>query len=105
VSSHGFSGDSYGYFESSACEQFLASLETLEAKRSGIARIESMSPGEVIVELVTVDSLGHVAVRGQLRRRVHGASVTAMNQLSWTLEIDPSLLPEILREFRELLKI
>jgi hypothetical protein len=51
-----------------AWRQFLSDLHTLEARRQGSADLESLSPGELRLELRSTDRAGHMAASGQLGR-------------------------------------
>src|SRR5262245_29285611 len=51
-----------------AFRDFLSELQTLVTSRQGSAQLESMSPGELILEVRSTDRAGHMAASGQLGR-------------------------------------
>ncbi|MCB9682119.1 MAG: hypothetical protein H6733_11695 [Alphaproteobacteria bacterium] len=63
-----------------AWHAFITSLTALERTRSGSARLESLSPGELALEFFDVNARGHIGVRGAIGH-LCGTS-------PWTLSFD-----------------
>lgn len=58
---------------------FLSELQALEARRQGSVTLESMSPGELMLEIRSTDRAGHMAASGQLGRWCCAGS----DEMSW----------------------
>ena len=83
---------------------FLTELVRLEQLREGSASLESMSPGEVVLSLQKADRAGHMIARLALFRTISGMVPQPVTQrLSIAFEIDVSLLPQVVRRFRQLI--
>jgi hypothetical protein len=84
-----------------AFRDFLSGLQALEARRQGSAVLESMSPGELLLEVDSTDRAGHMAASGQLGRWCYaGGEGMSWCQVPFYFSFCPSLLPGILEEFR-----
>jgi len=83
---------------------FLTALVRLEQLREGSASLVSMSPDEAILSLQAVDRAGHIIARLDLTRSTYTrASQMITQHLSIAFEIDGSLLPEVIRQFGQLI--
>lgn len=56
-----FTAESLCWVELRALAAFVEQLRVLEERRQGAAAVESMSPGELRLEVSTIDRAGHVA--------------------------------------------
>lgn len=91
VRSHGFTGAGGAWIDVGQMRMFLGQLRELENRRQGSADLESMSPGQFRLRLFAVDRAGHMAVNGRLSR--------TGQELGFSFEFGPDLLPEIVAEF------
>lgn len=76
-------------------DAFLDELRTLEGCRQGHATLESASPEDLRLDFLSTDSAGHMAVKGQVRRRT--AEDFAL-QLQFAFAFEPDELPRVLME-------
>ncbi len=91
--SFGFAGGAEEFWvDRDELRTFSRELLRLAEKRKGRAKLESMSPGTLVVCIESVDSLGHFGVTALIGRAVHLEH--GMRELSATLffEFDPSNL-------------
>ena len=88
VSSNGFSGKNDLWVSAEDLKEFCSSLVRLERERRGEATLSSISPGELILKIHSIDSLGHLAIAGTT-----GYEVTNMqHSLTFGFEFEPSQL-------------
>lgn len=85
---------------------FATQLRALDEHRDGAAILESISPGEMRLELRSTDTLGHMAAVGQVGRWSHraGGSLNWL-ALTFTISLDPSNLSDFTAEFEQLAAI
>jgi hypothetical protein len=90
------------WVEATAFQDFLCELQVLEKRRQGSAALASMSPGELQLQIHATDRAGHIGVTGQLGRWCFaGGGGMSWCQVPFNFALScPSLLPEILAEFR-----
>lgn len=90
------------WVEASDFRTFLSELQTLEERRQGQATLASMSPDELLLQVHSTDRAGHMGVTGQLGRWCHaGSGGMSWCQVPFDFALPcPSLLPQILAEFR-----
>jgi hypothetical protein len=93
VDSSGCAAAGQSWIVEAAWSGFLSQLRRLEARRQRRATLESASPGDLHLELFSTDSVGHMAVRGQVRRRT-AEKVELLLQFAF----EPDQLPLILSE-------
>lgn len=87
-------------------QDFLSALQSLEAQRRGSATLLSVSPGELEMEVHSTDRAGHMAVSGQLGRWCYaGGEGLSWCQIPFHFDFCPSLLPELLADFRSMAEI
>src|SRR5918992_2348958 len=77
---------------------FVAGLDALERTRQGKASVKAMNPEEFELEVLSVDRAGHMAAEGWVGRVRYGRMGTLRDRASFSIEIDPSTLPALVRE-------
>jgi hypothetical protein len=95
----GFRASCDSWVLAGAWRTFVGELQALERTRRGSARLESISPGELGLEIYATDALGHMAVRGELEH--DGAAARARFEFSG-LSFDPGLLAAFVAEVEAL---
>jgi hypothetical protein len=108
VVSEGFRG--YGqriWFRLPDTEQFVHQLETLERSRQGEAWLIPMDVSDYYpfrFKIFSIDTLGHMAISAGIMQMsyIGNHHLLVANKLSVKFEIDPSLLPYILKDFKKL---
>jgi hypothetical protein len=90
------------WVEATAFQEFLSELQVLEERRQGSATLVSISPGELHLQIHSTDRAGHIGVTGQLGRWCYaGGGGMSWCQVPFSFALScPSLLPQILAEFR-----
>lgn len=98
-----FHGETTCWVELTALVAFTEELRRLELQRIGSAKLESMSPGELLLEIRVVDRAGHVSAVGRvgLRGLVDGRAAEG-STIAFHIPFCPSALPDLVREFRSL---
>jgi hypothetical protein len=81
---------------------FLGALKELDRTRRGDARVRSMSPDELELVVLATDRAGHMAAEGWLGRTWYARDAFVHDRVSFGIEIDPSLLPGLIRQFEAL---
>lgn len=100
VTSQNFSGSqSQVHFFATDYTKFLKGLRELEETRQGAARLQAMSPNEFWMEVLAVDKLGHIHLQGKLTQESSLRSEALWNSIGFDIELDPTRLPRIIREF------
>jgi hypothetical protein len=103
VSAGGFSGTYENvWFEKREYDEFVTRLHQLEKTRSGEAVLTSVSPDEFKLRFMLADSLGHIVAEGELKRRHYEGTSLRTNCVSFELDIDPTTLMDIAKQFSEL---
>ncbi|HEY9630621.1 MAG TPA: hypothetical protein V6C84_25270 [Coleofasciculaceae cyanobacterium] len=92
VRSSGFAGQGWMWVDLQSLRSFVDQLRELENQRQGEAELSSMSPSQFWLRIVSTDSLGHMALFGQLSRSEH--------ELKFGFSFDPSVLPSIVKDFQ-----
>jgi hypothetical protein len=92
VTSSGFSGRGHPWVTGAALRSFCTALVALEHNRRGEAAMESMSPGEMVLRIGSVDSCGHMAVEGSIGCHVHRDHSNPWHAVHFGFEFDPSQL-------------
>ena len=106
ASAHGFSASmSQVWLSADDMHAFYAELVHLEQQRSGAASLTGMSPDEVTLALQTIDRAGHMNARLDLTKTTFPTHryPQANQHISITFEIDVSLLPRWVRQFKQLI--
>jgi hypothetical protein len=97
VVSGDFVGGASAWIDRPSWDAFLAQLGELEHTLSGSAAVESMSPGELVLEIAATRPTAPLLVRGQVART---SSAGLDHLLRFGFELNPSALPELLRQAR-----
>jgi len=91
------------WVESRALAAFADQLRALEERRQGSAVLESMSPGELRVEVRSTGRAGHVAAVGQVGWWLGvGAGEPYWSAVAFRVPFCPTELPALVREFSAL---
>jgi len=83
-------------------KRFIVELEKLDEKRSGKARVSSMSPEEFVFEIRSSDSLGHMEVEVQLHRYQYSGSTHWPIYLKGGFEAQPETIRQLISCFKKL---
>ena len=90
------------WLEKSALQTFIRELSILEDRRTGSARLESMSPNEFELTIRSIGGLGHMEVEASLSRFQYSGFTRWPTSVSGGFELEPDTLPSILSLFRQL---
>lgn len=98
-----FTTESLCWVELRALVAFAEQLRVFAERRQGSAVLESMSPGELRMEVCTTDRAGPVAVIGQVGRWLGaGRGEPYWSAVAFRVPFCPSELPALVREFSAL---
>ncbi len=78
---------------------FLDDLGELERTRQGGAHVMAMSPAEFRLAIFATDRAGHIAAEGWVGREYSGRNGEWHDRVCFSIEIEPSTLPHILKQF------
>ncbi|MBC7910942.1 MAG: hypothetical protein H7Y30_10610 [Pyrinomonadaceae bacterium] len=92
VCSNGFRGHNDLWVSSNSLHDFCRALVALEVSRQGMAQLESISPGELQVNVHSVTSRGHIAVSGKMGYLVQHENGSFWHAVEFGFEFDPSQL-------------
>ena len=81
---------------------FLQDLRELERIRRGKAHLSAMSPAEFQLTIFITDRAGHVAAEGWVGREYAGRLAAAHDRACFYVQIEPSTLAQLIREFEAL---
>ena len=95
----GFSATADTWVSAEAWHAFAQQLAILEERRQGEARVESISPGELLLVVRSVDRAGHLGVEGQIGTRTYDTEVSMHFSV---FAFDPSQLPGFARSARDI---
>lgn len=96
-----FTGETTCYVRLGALVEFAQQLKILEERRQGSAVLDSANPGELVLDIRSVDRMGHIAAVGQ----VGHWCCWSEREPQWSaigFSIGVSDLPKLLREFSAL---
>jgi hypothetical protein len=99
VRCRGFTGRIDTWILREAWAAFCDRLDMLEHRRLGEASVESISPKELLLTIRSLDRAGHMGIEGFVGYR--GTNGETLLTFSW-LPFDPSSLPQIARDAREI---
>jgi hypothetical protein len=88
------------YIERAEWDRFADQLSALERTRSGEAVLQSESPNDLRLRVYATNRAGHLAVDGHVGMYRYVADTPREITLAFAFELDPSLLPRILRDVR-----
>jgi hypothetical protein len=98
-----FSAETWCWVELGMLTAFAKQLRELEERRQGAASLESMSPGELRLEVRSTDLAGHMAAFGQVGHWCHtGTASPQWCVIAFGIPFCPSELPGLLRELGDL---
>ena len=97
VNSNGYSGHNDLWVSSESLRCFCCGLVDLEKKRKGEALLESISPGELYLQIFSVDSLGHIGVRGKTGFEVINGTDLFPHSVTFGFEFEPSQLVKAIK--------
>ncbi len=97
-----FSGSSTAWISQDVLKSFANSLDELSRKRTGQVYLESMSPKHLQLAISPLDSVGHFLLEITVSKHVPIDRKMVDHQVSGGFELDPGNLPELVREFKNL---
>lgn len=103
VRSAGFCGNNDVWVSACNLRQFCVDLLQLEKRRSGEARLVSISPSELTLVIKSVDSLGHMGIFGSTGYDVHRDHGPAHHSVSFGFEVEPDQVQSACSVFSALL--
>jgi hypothetical protein len=95
-----FSAETTAYIEAGDLRDFADAMRGLEKSRQGVISLESISPGELRLELRITDRAGHVAAFGQVGGWCFAGSDRHWNVVRYFIPFCPTLLPQMTPEFQ-----
>ena len=90
------------YVDEGEVKNFLKSLKLLDKSRQGAAKICSVNPDELLFEIRSIDSLGHMEVAIQLHRYYFDDLYHRPVYLKGTFEVEPGAVSQLISFFRKL---
>jgi len=99
VDAKGFAAADQSWVVAGDWRKFLDEMRSLAASRQGRAVLDSASPGDLRLEFFSTDSAGHMAVKGQVRRR---SARDLELLLGFGFAFEPDELPRVLTELEML---
>ena len=90
--SNGYAGQNDLWVSHESLCYFCRNLIELENKRKGETILESMSAGELYLQIFSIDSLGHVGIRGTTGFEVFKGTDLFPHSVTFGFEFDPSQL-------------
>jgi hypothetical protein len=101
VSSSGYTGRGFAWVDGTQLADFITHLAALEEHRQGSAQLESMSKGEFVLRVASVDRKGHMAVSGQISAYKYQSEARPYRHaVEFGFEFDPTALPAVLAAFK-----
>ena len=98
-----FTGESLCWVDLPSLDTFARQLRVLEELRQGSAVLESMSPGELRLEILATDRAGHMAAVGQIGWWLGiGSGEPYWSAVAFRVPFCPTQLPALVREFSAL---
>ena len=95
-----FTAESLCWVDLRALATFAEQLRELEVRRQGSAVLESMSPGELRLEVRSTDRAGHMAAVGQVGWWLGvGSGEPYWSAVAFRVPFCPTELPALVREF------
>jgi hypothetical protein len=92
VSSNEFSGKNALWVSAKAFKEFCSDLIALEKNRFGETTLESISRDELELKIFSVDSLGHMGIKGFIGHNIFSENTTFHHCVKFGFEFDPSQL-------------
>jgi hypothetical protein len=82
-------------------QAFILALEKLDMTRKGLAVLKSMSPGEMSLIFRAIDDLGHLSVEFQIKKEDR-ISMDYAYDVSVSFQVDPTILPSVIKDLKML---
>lgn len=98
----GFTGSTTVWFERDALDAMINALGRLAVTRGGEAKVESMSPGEAMLSVTTLDRAGHLLFSASLLKHAWIRGKQVERRASGSFEIDPTALDALIDGLRAL---
>lgn len=92
-----FTGQLPVWIDALALGNFVSQLEKLNETRNGSAILDSLSPGELRLEIRNTDRSGHMAALGHIGRRFSPGGQDSV--INFDVPFCPTELPRIISEF------
>jgi hypothetical protein len=99
VSRAGFAATAEAWILAEAWHSFAQQLSVLEERRQGEARVESISPGELLLVVKSADRAGHLGVEGHVGTRTYDTDVSMRFSM---FAFDPSQLAAFASQARDI---
>jgi hypothetical protein len=90
--------------DANALREFISALERLERDRQGEAHLSAMSSDNFELTIRIIDPLGHVSARATLGHGRYEGHRYLKSQLAIEFDFDPTALPSLVLQVRELLR-
>jgi hypothetical protein len=94
MQSSGFTGSAEVWVQREQLRQFCACLIALNGSLRGEARLESISPEELELKVLTVSSRGHIAVEGKVGRYAYGPERMYWHNAAFGFEVEQTQLAQ-----------
>jgi hypothetical protein len=98
VFSNGFSGKNALWVSAKAFKGFCSNLIALEKNRFGETTLESVSREELELKIFSVDSLGHIGIKGLIGHNIFSENISFHHCVTFGFEFDPSQLIAAVKE-------
>lgn len=95
--SNGYAGHNDLWVSYESLCNFCRNLIELEKKRKGETILESVSPGELYLQILSIDSLGHVGLKGTTGFQVFEGTDLFPHSVTFGFEFDPSQLEKAVK--------
>ena len=90
------------WIERDVWARFLDDLHAFDRTRRGEVDLQAMSPAEFRPTILATDRARHVTAEGWVGRQYAGRAAAAYDRVCFRIEIDPSVLPQLVRELDSL---
>ncbi|WP_085994090.1 hypothetical protein [Oceanobacillus senegalensis] len=105
VKSKGFSGQNDNvWFGMSELNEFVHSLKKIDERLKGSVCIKSIDMGEFILNLQSMDSLGHFLLSFELSKRTYIRGIAQTHRISGGFEVDHTFMKKVEKMFLEQLR-
>ena len=96
---NGFSGTNESvWFGRPDIDRFVADLRALDESREGLAKLESMSPGECVLKFRNCDQFGHLHLEVAIARAVYYFGEIDHFRCRIRFEVDPTAFSSMIDE-------
>jgi hypothetical protein len=98
VSSNEFFGKNASWVSAKSFKEFCSNLIALEKNRFGEAALKSMSQDELDLKIFSIDSLGHIGIKGLIGHNIFSENISFHHCIKFGFEFDPSQLITAVKE-------